>query len=47
MGLENLSATQGDATNLGAFPDDAFDAVLTLGPMYHLHAPEDWNRALD
>ena len=46
-GLENLSATQGDATNLGAFPDDAFDAVLALGPMYHLHAPEEWNRALD
>ena len=46
-GLENLSAAQGDATNLGAFPDDAFDAVLALGPMYHLYAPEDWNRALD
>lgn len=46
-GLENLAAVQGDATNLGAFPDDAFDAVLTLGPMYHLYAPEDWNRALD
>ena len=46
-GLENLSAAQGDATNLGAFPDDAFDAVLTLGPMYHLYAPGDWNRALD
>lgn len=46
-GLENLAAVQGDATNLGAFPDDAFDAVLTLGPMYHLYAPGDWNRALD
>ncbi len=46
-GLENLSAVQGDATNLCAFPDDAFDGVLVLGPMYHLYTPEDINRALD
>lgn len=46
-GLEGLSAMQGDATNLSAFPNDAFDAVLVLGPMYHLYTPEDWNRALD
>lgn len=47
LGLENLSAAQGDATNLRAFPDDAFDGVLVLGPMYHLYTPGDWNRALD
>lgn len=32
MGLENLSATQGDATNLGCVPGRRLDAVLALGP---------------
>lgn len=30
-GIENLSAVQGDATNLRAFPDNAFDGVQDLG----------------
>ena len=46
-GIENLRAYQGDATDLGRFPDDAFDLTLVLGPMYHLYEPEDVHRAID
>lgn len=39
MALETL---HGEAPGvLGAFPDGSFDAVLCLGPMYHLHSRED------
>lgn len=34
-GLNNITAVIGDATNLSQ-PDDFFDVVLCLGPMYHL-----------
>ena len=46
-GIANLHAQQGDATDLGAFPDGAFDLTLVLGPMYHLYEPEDVRRAID
>ena len=46
-GIANLSAYQGDATDLGRFPDNAFDLTLVLGPMYHLYEPEDVHRAID
>lgn len=46
-GIANLKAYQGDATDLRAFPDDAFDVALVLGPMYHLYEPEDVRRAID
>ena len=46
-GIENLRAYQGDATDLGRFPDDTFDSTLVLGPMYHLYEPEDVHRAID
>lgn len=46
-GIENLRAYQGDATDLGRFPDDAFDLTLVLGPMYHLYEAEDVRRAID
>ena len=46
-GLLNLHAYQGDATDLHAFSDDAFDVTLVLGPMYHLYEPEDVRRAID
>ena len=46
-GLDNLRAYQGDATELGRFPDGAFDATLVLGPMYHLYTPEEVDRAID
>ena len=35
-GFENIRAEVGDATDLTEISDHAFDAVLCLGPMYHL-----------
>lgn len=32
----NIRAMVGDATDLSEIPDDSFDLVLCLGPMYHL-----------
>ncbi len=46
-GLPNLRSIQGDAINLGMFSDNSFDAVLSLGPMYHLYEKEDVDRAID
>lgn len=46
-GIANLCACQGDATDLGAFSDNMFDAVLVLGPMYHLYEAEEINHAID
>ncbi len=38
----NLSGyEQGSATDLGSFPDETFDAVLLLGPLYHLLEREE------
>lgn len=36
QGLTNLSIHQGNALDLSRFPDDTFDMVLCLGPLYHL-----------
>ncbi len=33
---ETVTITQGSACDLSAFPDDAYDVTLLLGPMYHL-----------
>ena len=38
---------QGDAENLSLFADNSFDAVLVLGPMYHLFEKAEQHRALD
>ena len=46
-GLDLIRSYQGDATDLCLFDDDSFDMTLVLGPMYHLFAPEDVNRAID
>ena len=46
-GIENLHSFQGDATDLSRFPDDAFDATLCFGPMYHLYETDEVNRAID
>lgn len=46
-GLENISAYQGDAEDLGLFADNSFDAVLVLGPMYHLFEKAEQHKALD
>ena len=33
---ERVTIRQGSACDLSAFPDDAYDVTLLLGPMYHL-----------
>ncbi|MDD4496222.1 MAG: class I SAM-dependent methyltransferase [Eubacteriales bacterium] len=38
--LNNISCQIGDATNLVNIPNDSFDVVLCLGPMYHLPSEE-------
>ncbi|OXM69498.1 class I SAM-dependent methyltransferase [Amycolatopsis vastitatis] len=43
--LPGVTAETGDARNLTA-PDAAFDAVLLLGPLYHLVDPADRARSL-
>ncbi len=36
----------GNALDLSRYPDASFDAVLLMGPLYHLHAVEDRLRAI-
>ena len=43
---ENLTAVQGNAVDMSAFPDGCFDITLLLGPMYHLFTVEEQKRAL-
>ncbi|NLK40041.1 MAG: class I SAM-dependent methyltransferase [Clostridiales bacterium] len=38
--ITNMSAHVGDAINLENIPDNSFDVVLCLGPMYHLPREE-------
>ena len=47
QGLENIKSYQGDAANLRAIADGAFDLTLSLGPMYHLYEAEEVCRAID
>ncbi len=35
-----ITAVQGDATDLSRFPDDSFDTVFLMGPLYHLLTEE-------
>ena len=37
--------TEADARDLSRWPDQSFDAVLSLGPFYHLTDPNDRDRA--
>lgn len=46
-GLENLRSAQGDALDLSRFKNGEFDITLLLGPMYHLYAKEDVDRAIN
>lgn len=46
-GLKNITSYQGDAVDLSLFADNSFDAVLVLGPMYHLFEKAEQHRALD
>lgn len=43
---EQVRITQGDARDLSFLPDECYDLVLLLGPMYHLFTVEDQKRAL-
>lgn len=43
---ENITVTQGNATDLSVFDADTYDVTLLLGPMYHLFRQEDKLQAL-
>ncbi len=43
---ENVSITEGNATDLSAFADGTYDITLLLGPMYHLFTLEERTAAL-
>lgn len=38
---ENVNVYQGNALDLNEFPDDSYDLVLLMGPVYHLHNFQD------
>ena len=46
MDLALDDVVQGDATDLSKFPDATFDAVLLLGPLYHLQVRSARERAV-
>jgi SAM-dependent methyltransferase len=46
MQEHSVNVTQGDARDLSAFADGAFDITLLLGPMYHLFTDEDKRRTM-
>ena len=43
---ENVTVTQGNATDLSAFRDGTYDITLLLGPMYHLFTDKEKKKAL-
>lgn len=43
---ENVTIRQGNALDLSAFADDAYDITLLLGPLYHLYTIGDKRQAL-
>jgi len=43
---EDITITQGSATDLSAYENDTYDITLLLGPMYHLFTEEDKLKAL-
>lgn len=45
-GTERLEAMQGNAMDLSALSDSAYDLTMILGPMYHLYTREDKLKAL-
>ena len=44
---DRIDLRQGNALDLSAFEDNLFDAVLVLGPMYHLYNEKDKCQALN
>ncbi len=45
MGALVEDIIEADARDLTRWPDDSFDAALSLGPFYHLPDPADRERA--
>lgn len=43
---DNIGLHQGNALDLGMFPDKSFDIVLLFGPLYHLEAEADRLRCI-
>lgn len=43
---ESITITQGNAMDLSAFKDNAYDLTLLLGPLYHLYNKTDKQQAL-
>ncbi len=43
---EQVTITQGNATNLSQFESNTYDITLLLGPMYHLFTEDDKTKAL-
>lgn len=43
---ENVSVIQGNALDLSPFPDNRYDIILLLGPLYHLYSVEDKRQAI-
>jgi ubiquinone/menaquinone biosynthesis C-methylase UbiE len=46
MGVQVDEFIQGNALDLSRFADATFDAVLLMGPLYHLVEPSDRDRAI-
>lgn len=44
---DRIDVKQGNALDLSAYDNDSFDAVLLLGPMYHLYNEEDKVKVLN
>ena len=43
---DSVDLAQGNALDLGRYPDHSFDAVLLFGPLYHLHDRADRLRCI-
>ncbi len=43
---EKVTITQGNALDLGNFPNDRYDITLLLGPLYHLYTEQDKRQAI-
>ena len=43
---DSIKLVQGNAVDLSRYVDEAFDAVLVFGPLYHLHSEEDQQKCI-
>lgn len=43
---DRVELVQGNALDLSRYPDESFDIVLLLGPLYHLHSEADQLRCI-